>query len=190
MARKSKKPFKVWLIPLVAIVVIVILVLYYFAHHNSKANTGLTNSTKQTIKSAESSPSSQPSSTSMPGASKSLNTGGSINENGQAVSNLPPSSDWATSSSGAITLQEPTVNTVLSNGDTITGLANVSNISFILSNSSVGLIDQGNLSVVNGRFTGKLDFTSTSKLGTLQVYYPNPTNGAEEDMVEIDVSFN
>jgi hypothetical protein len=63
-------------------------------------------------------------------------------------------------------------------------------VQFILTDNSVGLIAQGTLTVVNGKFSGMLQFTPHSNSGKLELYYPNAANGAEEDIIEIDVSFN
>ncbi|MGH7195069.1 MAG: hypothetical protein ACREJM_16270, partial [Candidatus Saccharimonadales bacterium] len=92
--------------------------------------------------------------------------------------------------SGNITLQLPSPNSTIKTGDSITGLAKVSTVQFILTDNSVGMIAQGNLKVVNGKFSGTLQFTPHSSSGKLEVYYPNPTNGAEQDIVEINVNFN
>ncbi|HUC88269.1 MAG TPA: hypothetical protein VMR95_03930 [Candidatus Binatia bacterium] len=119
-----------------------------------------------------------------------LTPGGVVDKNGQTTGSLPPSSDWVSSASGDITLQQPSPNTTVNNGDPISGTANVSNVSFILTDNSVGLIDQGNLNVVNGKFSGLLEFQAHSSSGILQLYYPNPSNGSEEDIIEIDVNFN
>jgi hypothetical protein len=119
-----------------------------------------------------------------------LNPGGVVDKSGQNSGTLPPSSDWVSSASGDITLQQPSPNTTVQNGDIISGTANVSSVSFILTDNSVGLIDQGNLNVVNGKFSGLLEFQPHSSNGKLQVYYSDPANGSEKDIIEIDINFN
>jgi cytoskeletal protein RodZ len=126
----------------------------------------------------------------IPSANNSSNQGGTTTQNSQATNKLPPSSEWTSSSNGDITLQQPIATAIISPGDTISGLANVSTVQFILTDNSVGLIDQGTLNVANGEFSGTLQFTPHSSTGTLQVYYPNPSNGAEEDIVNINVNFS
>jgi hypothetical protein len=108
----------------------------------------------------------------------------------QSSSNIPPSSQWTSSSSGDITLQQPVANSVIQSGSTISGTANVSTVQYILSDSTVGLIDQGTLNVDNGKFSGILQFKSHSTTGTLEVYYPNPSNGAEDDVITIGVNYD
>lgn len=107
----------------------------------------------------------------------------------QPSSSIPPSSEWTSSSSGNITLQQPSANSVVKSGDAISGTAKVSSVQYILSDSSVGLIDQGTLGVDNGKFSGILQFKAQSSTGTLEVYYPNPSNGAEDDVITIGVSY-
>lgn len=127
---------------------------------------------------------------STPSSTNSSQQGGATDENGKTTGTLPPSSEWASSSSGDITLQQPINNSVLASGDTISGTAKVSTVQFILTDNSVGQIAQGTLSVVNGKFSGTLQFTPHATSGKLQVYYPNPSNGAEEDIININVDFN
>jgi len=115
--------------------------------------------------------------------------GGVLDKNGQTSGSLPPSALWVVSDSGNLTLQQPSPNTIVHSGDTLSGLAKVNSVQFILTDNSVGLIAQGNLNVVNGKFSGTLQFTPHSSNGKLEIYHPNPANGAEEDIIEIDVNF-
>lgn len=110
--------------------------------------------------------------------------------NAPTTSSLPPSSDWVTSTSGNITLQQPSPNASIQSGSTISGLAKVSSVQFILTDSKVGLIAQGTLSVINGKFSGIMHFTPHSPTGKLQVFYSNPNNGAEEDVINLNVNYN
>jgi hypothetical protein len=116
--------------------------------------------------------------------------GGVTDNNGQVTGSLPPASQWKSSTSGKITLQQPTAGSTVSSGATLSGLAQVDTVQFILKDNAVGQIAQGTLNVVNGKFSGTLQFTPHAKTGELELYYPNPNNGAEEDIVNIDVNFN
>ncbi|HEY1645341.1 MAG TPA: hypothetical protein VGF75_03055 [Candidatus Saccharimonadales bacterium] len=117
--------------------------------------------------------------------------GGVVNNNPNTqTSSLPPASQWSKSANGDITLQEPVNGGTMSSGSIISGLANVSSVQFILVDNSVGLIDQGNLTVTDGKFSGVTEFTSHSSSGKLSVYYSDPTNGKEEDIISIDVNFS
>lgn len=115
--------------------------------------------------------------------------GGVVDNQGQAPTSLPDQSLWLTSASGNITLQQPYNNDILSSGAPISGLAKVNDVQFILTDNRVGLIAQGNLTVVNGRFSGTLKFTAHSQHGKLEVYSPNPQTGAEENIISAQVNF-
>jgi hypothetical protein len=167
------------------IVIAAIAVGLYLHNHKSGLNLAANGNT-QPVKGTTSAPTAHQT----PTNTTSQGGGGVVDQKGQTAGTLPPPSQWASSSSGNITLQQPSANTVVKSGDTLSGLAKVGTVQFILKDNSIGLIAQGTLSVVSGKFSGVLQFTPHSKSGTLEVYYPNPSNGAEEDVVEINVSFN
>lgn len=175
-----------------AIIVVLLVIggIYYFRNKNKSLTSNTSKSSqnvskKPKIVAATSKPTPHKST-----ANNSEPTGTVVNNNGKVSNSLPPSSEWTYSTNGYITLQQPTNNSVLAPGDTLSGTAKVNNVSFILTDNAVGVIDQGNLSVINGRFSGTLHFTSTSSSGTLQVYYPNPSNGAEEDIININIKYS
>ena len=186
--RKNKRNNKLYTIGTIIVALILVGTFYEIGHKTSQNNTA--DSTSKHITANTSQPTSQPSASQTPSIATPTNSGGVVDKNGQSVSSLPSSSDWTTSSSGNITLQLPTANQTLQSGDSITGLANVSAVQFILKDDSVGQIAEGNLNVVNGKFSGTLYFTPHSESGELEVYYPNPNTGAEEDTVSIDVNFS
>jgi hypothetical protein len=183
MSKKSKKISKK--IFFITVGVVIVLFGLYLWHQSDKQNNNVTHTTKH---SATKSTTSTPVSPKV--SSSNLSSGGIVNNNNQTNNTLPPSSEWAISNSGDITLQQPIANSTIQSGDTLSGLANVNNVQFILTDRAVGLIAQGDLNVVNDKFSGTLQFTPHASTGTLQVYYPNPNNGAEEDVVNIDVNFN
>jgi len=175
------------LLGLLVIVVAVGTVLLWVRHHDKKnLNLAANNSSQTPVKGATSKPTPHQATT----TNNPTGQGGVVDKNGQTSGSLPPSSQWVSSTSGNITLQQPSPNTTVKSGDTLSGLAKVSSVQFILTDSSVGLIAQGNLSVVNGKFSGTLQFTPHAGSGKLEVYYPNPANGAEEDIITIDVNLS
>ena len=106
------------------------------------------------------------------------------------VISISPKNLWAYSSKRNITLQQPTTNASIKSNDIISGLANgIKNIAFVLSDNKNGVIDQGFIPVNNGRFSGNLIFKKHATLGTLQVYYPNASDGSEQDPIVIDVNY-
>ena len=120
------------------------------------------------------------------------NNSSSQNSTTTNQSNTTTPSQWTTSSSGAITLKQPYSNETIQSGAILSGTvnSNINVVSFILTDNAVGQIAQGNLNVTNGKFSGILNFTNHSTKGTLQIFSPNPTNGAEENIINIDVNYN
>ena len=121
----------------------------------------------------------------------SLNTSNTNNSSTSSSSNninTTPSL-YVTSSSGQITVHTPYNNETISSGFPINGTAKVSTVDYILIDNQVGQIAQGSLKVVNGKFQGTLSFTPHATSGVLQVYSPNPSNGAEENVINIDVNY-
>lgn len=168
---------------IIAIILILIALLivggYLYHHDNKKVPTTTASNT------AKSGKTNKPSISSTQGGV----TRNSSGTTGSAASSLPPSSDWVSSTNGDIVLQQPSANSTIQPGDTISGTANVSNVQFILTDNTVGLIAQGTLNVVNGKFSGTLQFTPHSTTGKLEIYYPDPDNGAEEDVIDIGVNY-
>jgi type II secretory pathway pseudopilin PulG len=177
------KNSKVIILTTIVVIVLVVVIGVFFLYKYDKNQNSITSSSlgkiKQTINSES-------------GGSSTANSiqGGVKDNGGQSTSTTIPSSEWTASSNGDITLQQPIANSTLASGDKISGIANVNNVQFILSDSTVGLIDQGNLNVVNGSFSGSLQFTPHAKVGTLEIYYPNPSNGAEEDIINVNVNYD
>jgi hypothetical protein len=162
---------------------------FLYLHNNHKNKQNLVN-TKQgkTVTGTTSSPSSHNPSDAT--NSSQGQSGGVTDKNGQVSGSLPDPSLWVASNSGKLTLQQPSHNTIVKSGDTISGISKTdSDVQFVLTDDSVGQIAQGSLKVVNGKFSGLLQFTPHSKSGRLEVFHPNPDNGAEEDVVEINVNY-
>jgi len=107
--------------------------------------------------------------------------------NGTAVPNTNPS-QWVTSASGIITVKSPVANEQLASGSTLAGSAKVSQVDYTLIDNVVGVIDTGSLNVVNGNFSGTLNFQPQGTGGRLDVYTTN-SQGVEYNEVQINVSF-
>ncbi len=192
MAKRGRSGIKKLLLGGVVVVIAAAIgALIYAWANNTPSSTVSNNAAQSTSKNTVKGTPSQPTPHQLPASNTNLATpGGATDQKGQTTSSIPPSSDWAYSNNGDITLQQPYTNETVKSGDTLSGLAKVSTVGFILTDNSVGQIAQGSLSVVNGKFSGILHFTPHSNSGKLQVYYPNPSNGAEEDLINIDVNFS
>jgi hypothetical protein len=113
--------------------------------------------------------------------------GGGADTKGQA-STSTNSNQWIVSKSGNITVRQPVANATLHSGDILSGTAKVGAVNFRLIDNSVGVISEGTLQVVNGKFSGKLGFTAHSSSGRLDVFSTSP-DGAEFNEIQIAVKF-
>lgn len=178
---------------LIAVLIVAVVAIYIEKiHHKSASNTS--NNHKTTLITGTTSKPT-PHTPSPSTANNSSFQGNTSNQSIQPSNTtaVPPKSQWTTSSSGTITLQQPYPNATIQSGSIISGTiqsSSIHTVNFILTDNAVGQIAQGSLSVVNGKFSGSLNFTSHSSSGTLQVYSPNPTNGAEENIINFDVKYN
>lgn len=105
-----------------------------------------------------------------------------------ALPTTPPESQWSSSTSGAITVYSPSSNSVVSNGSTLSGKATVPKISFRLIDNISGVISQGELSVVNGNFSGSFNFSTAATTGRLDIFSTR-ADGVEANNIEIPVRF-
>jgi len=112
-----------------------------------------------------------------------------VTDNNGVVSSTPPSSQWTTSPNGVITVYSPAQNSVLKSGDTLSGASSASRIYFRLIDNVSGVIAQGSISVVNGKFSGKFNFSTTATQGRVDVFEQN-ANGVESSNVSVSVRFN
>lgn len=113
--------------------------------------------------------------------------GGGNDTGGSSVANTPES-QWVISKSGNITVKQPVANSKIASGATLSGSAKVDKVSFRLIDDKTGVIAQGTLSVVNGNFSGSLNFTPNSSTGRLDVFSTD-AQGVELNEVQIAVSF-
>lgn len=119
--------------------------------------------------------------------SNGTNTGSINSTNGQASTTTSPS-QWVTSKSGVITVKQPTANATLTSGSQLVGTAQANQIHFRLIDNQTGVIAQGVLNVVNGKFSGNLNFTNQSSTGQLDVFTTTPQL-VEENEIQIGVNF-
>lgn len=129
----------------------------------------------------------QPPTNKTPTTNTGQNIGGASDTGGQTTT--PSSgSQPITSASGNITVDQPSPNATISNGATLSGTATVSQVQFNLIDNNVGLIARGTLNVVNGKYSGTLNFNSSATSGRLDVFSTEP-NGRQINEVEIAVKF-
>lgn len=119
--------------------------------------------------------------------SGSRNSGGATDTHG-SVTPQTASNQWVTSASGYITVKQPTANSKLQSGDTISGTAKVDKIHYRLKDNKVGQVAEGTLSVVDGKFSGTLHFTPQGTGGRLDIFSTD-TQGVEYNEIQINVVF-
>lgn len=93
------------------------------------------------------------------------------------------------SATGEITLYAPDPDTAISSGTVVTGASTIKAVHYRLIDSISGVIAMGEIPVVNGEFTGKLQFSTGAKEGRLD-FYATRSNGSEYSSIEVPVRFN
>ena len=161
-----------------------LVVVGYSHFHHSKVPANTTQTTSK-LPTAQNNYQNSSSDSHTP-ASSSVNQGGAIDEKGNAGS---AATGGVSSSSGLITLLSPQDGDTLASGATISGSAKVPTVQYRLVDDTAGVIAQGPLSVVNGKFAGKLQFTSRGRTGSFAVFSFDPQTGAEVNSIKIKVGF-
>jgi hypothetical protein len=184
--KTNKRVGKKW----IAIAVVVVLVIggtYWRLRIYKPASEVITTAGNLTQSTAPSTSTNSPPPKKQPTSNVGLDDGGAADTSGQTTATTNQS-QWITSKSGAITVEQPVANATLSSGDYLVGTAKVGAVSFRLSDTSDGQIATGTLQVVNGKFSGKLSFTAHSSDGELDVFSTN-SQGVEFNIIQIAVKF-
>lgn len=101
---------------------------------------------------------------------------------------IPDKSQWTTSHSGQIIVYSPSNNQLLQKGDLISGESSLSTVSFRIIDNVSGVISEGQLTVVNGKFSGSVGFSTTATEGRLDIY-SSSEDGIESSNIGIPVRF-
>lgn len=121
--------------------------------------------------------------------STSANQGSATDNKGQTTSPVTTSpNQWQQSQSGLLTVQQPAVNATLVTGFTLSGTASVDGIHYRLSDDKVGVISQGTITLVDGKFSATINFKTSAKTGRLDVFNTDSL-GKELNEVQIAVNF-
>lgn len=97
-------------------------------------------------------------------------------------------SQWSTSKTGEITVYSPAKDKLLTKGDTVSGTSTLSIVYYRVLDDVSGMISQGQLSVVGGKFSGSVSFNTKAATGRLD-FYGADDSGKEFGNVEIPVRF-
>lgn len=109
-----------------------------------------------------------------------------VDSNGQDV---VPTTNPQKSSSGKITLYSPTEGSKISSDTTVSGESTAESVQYRIKDDVRGVIGQGSLNATNGKFSGHLIVNSKGTKGTFEIYSTNPTTGAEENNIKLNITF-
>lgn len=123
-------------------------------------------------------------------SSNDASQGGATDNNGKVSGDQTTiESDWKKSDSGVVILKEPIGGNTIKSGDEFSGTASgLDSVEYRLVDDTAGVIAQGEVSVVNGSFSGNLQFKPRSSSGVFKVYSFN-AQGQEINSSEIEVKF-
>ncbi len=155
---------------------------YYKKQHHNEAET---TSPSKTAQSSYSGGKDRPAN----GGSTGNSQGGAIDNDGDSGTSTP-SEPTIPASTGKITVAGLASGGLLTSGMQLHGTTatDVTQVQFRVIDEEVGVLGQGQLKVVNGSFSGTLQFTPRSDTGRLDVYSFD-TAGSEINNIEIPVRF-
>lgn len=113
--------------------------------------------------------------------------GGISDNNGDISGNIDTSSPL-TSGSGEISIYAPGKDAAIQSGAILAGISSLSSVSYRLIDSVSGVISTGSLKVVDGRFSGTLDFSTSASEGRIDIFGAR-SDGTEFSNIEIPVRF-
>ncbi len=112
----------------------------------------------------------------------------SITDNSGSIESYLDQSNPITSSTGEITLFSPRENAQVEKQVTIAGTSTLSSVSYRVIDSISGVVDRGELKVVNGRFSGTLNIDTNASEGRLDIFGLQ-ANGNEFSNIAIPLRF-
>ena len=184
------------------IIVLIVLLLavtlvsgYWYSQSKNKKSVSTEQSqeekpkTTSTQESAQSeySPKEQDDNKAVPGNTLNENRGSATVTDNSGTS-VTPNAKPLVSSTGEITVYSPVSGGVVKSGQTISGESKLSKVNFRIIDSISGVIASGELSVVNGKFSGTPIYTTNAKEGRIDIF-ATKTDGTEYSNVEIPVRF-
>lgn len=114
---------------------------------------------------------------------------GSISDNSGVITSTPPESAWMKSSDGqSVVVYSPSQNQILKSGSQLTGTSLQKKVSFRLIDDIQGVVAQGTLDVVDGKFSGIFNFSTEGSQGQVDVFTTN-LEGVEQNNVSVPVRF-
>lgn len=125
-----------------------------------------------------------------PISSGSTSQGTAIDQNGKLPDrDISSANSGVSSSGGSIKLASPAANTLVKSGDYIYGSSSLPSVQYRIADNTKGQLAQGSLKVVDGYFSGKLEFNPVGDSGKLDVYSIDSSTGKELDKITLSVRF-
>jgi len=125
-----------------------------------------------------------------PGNSLNENEGsGGITDNNGVFSPSTDTSEPIISSTGEISVYSPKNNALITTGHEVSGSSTLPKVTYRLIDDVSGVIATGELSVVNGKFSGFVSYVSSGKNGRLDIY-ATKADGSEFSNIEILLRLN
>lgn len=109
-----------------------------------------------------------------------------ITDNNGQTTDVTPSDSWSYSKNKSLVVHSPTAQQVLKSGSLLEGSSTSNKISFRLIDNVSGVIAQGDLNVIDGKFSGKFLFSTSANEGRVDIFTINP-DGTESNNISIDV---
>lgn len=113
---------------------------------------------------------------------------GVVKDNNGSVGTVPNANQWTRSSDGKITVYSPEKSLLIASGFTLSGASSYQKVNFRLVDNASGVISQGSVNVLSGKFSGTFSFTSKGTEGRLDVFYANE-DGVESSNVSVPVRY-
>ncbi len=123
--------------------------------------------------------------------------GNTLNENrGSSIikdtnGNIPNSvnqNQSISSATGEITVYTPSSGSLIKSGQVIAGSSALQRVTYRVLDDISGMISIGELRVINGRFSGEIDFDTSAKNGRIDIFATR-SDGSEYSSVEIPIIF-
>lgn len=186
--RKRKKNSRKKLLVLCIIAVSIVLATLIFIRKKSGEPTVNKTDEKTTSAAPSAQPDYKTDSDRTPQSTNEEKGSAGVSDTGGNSVQTTDSSQWTTSKTGEITVYSPFKNAVLSNGDVVSGASSLSVVYYRIIDNVSGMISQGQLNVVSGKFSGSLSFSTKATEGRLDVYGATDS-GKEFSNVEIPIKF-
>lgn len=183
---KSLVRKRVYALIIVLVILIIGVGIIAFARGDDEVRS--TAQTTSDVESAQSDFSSDDATKRVPETKTGSAASGGIVDTGGTGSAPESTQDPISSGSGEISVAYPSKNATITSGTIVTGTSSLSTVHYRIVGENVGMISTGSLKVSNGKFSGTLQFQTSSKNGKLD-FFGTKSDGNEFSNLSIPVIF-